>query len=87
MAAGRPLVASRVGGLPDLVEDGVTGLLVAPGDPDALAAAVRSLLENPERAELMGRAARERWEEHYSLAPFYQKTRKVYEEAIEHLPR
>lgn len=87
MAAGRPLIASRVGGLPDIVEDGVTGLLVPPGDVPALAAAIKSLLDEPERAELMGNAARERWEESFSLPPFYRRTQEVYEEAILSLPR
>ena len=46
MAAGVPLVASAIGGIPELVEDGVTGLLVPPGDPAALAAAIRQLLDD-----------------------------------------
>lgn len=82
MAAGRPLIATRVGGLPDLVEDGVTGVLIAPGDPKALAETIRGLLADPARAEAMGRAARARWEELYSPAPFYHATQKVYDEAI-----
>src|SRR4051812_4661826 len=57
MAAGTPVVATRVDGLPELVEDGVTGALVEPGDPAALAVAVLDVLEH--RAE-MGAAARER---------------------------
>jgi glycosyltransferase involved in cell wall biosynthesis len=61
MAAGTPVVATRVGGLPELVEDGVTGALVAPGDPAALAAGVLRVLE---QRELMGARARER------VAPF-----------------
>jgi glycosyltransferase involved in cell wall biosynthesis len=87
MAAGRPLVATRVGGLPDLVADGVTGLLVPPGDPEALSDALALLLAEPARAEEMGRAARARWEKHFSLAPFYERTQAVYEEAIDTLPR
>lgn len=60
MAHGRPVVASAVGGLPDAVEDGVTGLLVPPGDPTALRAALDRLLGDvPLRARL-GSAARER---------------------------
>ena len=87
MAAARPLIATRVGGIPDLVEDGVTGLLIPPGDAGALAEAVKTLLDDPARAEAMGRAARERWEEHFSLAPFFSRTEAVYEEAIHALSR
>ena len=86
MAAGRPVIATRVGGLPDLVEDGVTGLLIPPNDPAALAAAIQKLLDAPPLAEEMGRAARERWEENFSLAPFYRRTMDAYE-AIDALSR
>lgn len=55
MAAGRPVVASATGGIPDLVEEGVTGVLVAPDDHVALAAALRALLSDPEQAAAMGR--------------------------------
>jgi glycosyltransferase involved in cell wall biosynthesis len=48
---GRPVVGSRVGGIPDLVHDGVNGLLVEPGDADALPDALVRLLTNRERAE------------------------------------
>lgn len=57
MNAGTPVVATQVGGLAEVVADGVTGRLVEPADPDALAAAVLEVLE---RREAMGRAARER---------------------------
>lgn len=82
MAAGRPLVASRVGGLPDLVEDGVTGLLVAPGDASALAAALDSLLKDPARAQALGRAGRERWRRLFSPEPFFTTTALAYDEAL-----
>lgn len=59
-AAALPVVASDVGQLGDLVHDGVTGLLVPPSDPAALAAAVDGLVSVPERAERMGRAGRRR---------------------------
>ena len=60
MASGRPVVATRVGGVPDLVEDGVTGLLVPPEDPAALVEAIGALLADPERRRIFGRAGRER---------------------------
>ena len=54
MASGRAVVSTSISGIPELVEDGVSGLLVPPGDPAALAAAMRTLLENRERAREMG---------------------------------
>lgn len=86
MSMGRPVIASRVGGLPDLVEDGVTGLLVAPGDAGALAAALSSLLLDPEKSAALGRAARARWEKEFGLSTFYETTQQIYEEATAHLP-
>ena len=60
MAVGRPVVAAANGGIVDLVDDGVTGLLVPHGDPTALAAALTTILDDPRRAEAMGRAGLER---------------------------
>jgi len=60
MQAGRPVVASRVGGIPEAAVDGVTGLLVPPGDPAALAGAVDRLLADRPTAAAMGRAAQDR---------------------------
>ena len=57
-AAGTPVIASRLGSLADLVEDGVTGLVVAPGDPADLARAVARILDDPQAARRMGDAAR-----------------------------
>jgi len=67
MAAGRPVVATRTGGLPEVVEDSVTGTLVEPGDPSGLSAAVDRLLSD---AALRGRMGREGWRvarEHFGL--------------------
>jgi glycosyltransferase involved in cell wall biosynthesis len=57
-AAGRPAVATRVGGVADVVRDGKTGLLVPPGDPHAVAAGISALLDDPDRARKLGEAAR-----------------------------
>lgn len=65
-ALARPVVASRVGGLSDVVEDGVSGLLVPPADPLALAAAISELLADPERANAFGRAGRARVEDRFT---------------------
>lgn len=56
MAAGHPVVASRVGAIPEIVEDGVSGLLVAPGSSDALARAIDELIRNPQTAKRLGDA-------------------------------
>jgi len=61
MAWGRPVVASRVGGLPELIEDGVTGRLVPAGDAEQLAEALAGLARDPAARQAMGRAARQRF--------------------------
>ncbi|PYO38146.1 MAG: hypothetical protein DMD29_14165 [Gemmatimonadetes bacterium] len=58
MARGKPVVATEVGGIPEIIQHGVTGLLVPPGDESALADAIGSLLENRAAAADMGQKAR-----------------------------
>ena len=60
MAAGRPVVSTRVGGVPDLVEDGLTGLLTPPDDPEALASALSALFRDPVRRRALGAAGQKR---------------------------
>jgi glycosyltransferase involved in cell wall biosynthesis len=67
MAAARPVVATRVGGCPELIDDGVTGLLVPPHDPPRLAAALARVLSEPLVAAEMGRAARRRVAERFTV--------------------
>jgi glycosyltransferase involved in cell wall biosynthesis len=66
MAVGRPVIASRLGGLPFTVVDGATGLLFEPGNPHDLAARIEQLLDDPGLRERLGLAGRRRFEEHYS---------------------
>ena len=61
MSVGTPLVASRVGGIPEIIRDGVDGFLVPPDDPDALTEKILFLLENPDLRQQMGRDARQRF--------------------------
>lgn len=82
MSMGRPLVAASVGCLPDLVEEGRTGLLVAPCDPGALAAGLKRLLENPGLAEELGRRGKERFEETFGVERFGALTERLYEESL-----
>ncbi len=81
MASARPVVASKVGGIPDLVEDGVTGLLVPPGDPAALADALNNLLLDPGRLNEMSHAARLRAEERYGMDTHIDNILSLYDEA------
>jgi glycogen synthase len=87
MACEVPVVASAVGGIVEVVEDGVTGLLVPPGRPDALAAALRRVLEDPTRGQVMGRAGRKRVEEKFSWASVAERTERLYAEAIAEFKR
>jgi glycogen synthase len=82
MACETPVVASAVGGILEVVEDGKTGVLVEPGRPDALVAAIRALLEDPARGRAMGRAGRRRVEAHFSWVSVATRTREVYQDAI-----
>jgi len=82
MAWGRPVVASAVGGLVDAVEDGVTGLLVPPGDVAALREAIERLLGDAELRERLGAAARERAAQRFSLEAAAVEQQAVYAEAI-----
>jgi starch synthase len=83
MACSTPVVASRVGGIPEVVVDGETGLLVEPGDPAALAAALRRVLDDPARAARMGETGRRRVEAHFSWDRIAERTLEVYQQAIE----
>jgi alpha-maltose-1-phosphate synthase len=87
MACETAVVASAVGGIVEVVEDGVTGLLVPPGRPDDLAAAIRKLLDDPERARRMGREGRRRVEETFSWASVAERTAEVYRDAIDEFRR
>jgi colanic acid/amylovoran biosynthesis glycosyltransferase len=83
MAHGRPVVASAVGGLLDLVVDGETGLLVPPGDVRALRAALERLLADADLRRRMGAAARERIRTRFSWDAVTRATIALYERALE----
>jgi glycosyltransferase involved in cell wall biosynthesis len=82
MSAGRPVVATAVGGLPELVEDGVTGILIPPRDPAALAEAVGGLLTDPERRERLGAAGRSLREREYSFESYMQRLEGLYQSLL-----
>jgi len=80
---GKPVVCSRIGGLPEIVEDGVTGLLFEPGNADDLAEKVRALLDRPADCRRMGLAAREKALSEYSPEKYYDRLMEVYKIAVE----
>lgn len=80
MAAGRPAVCTAVGGIPELVEEGVTGHLVPPRDPPALARHLMALLGDRERARAMGRAGRTRVEAEFGFERFVRDAAAALEE-------
>ncbi|HIE13427.1 MAG TPA: glycosyltransferase family 1 protein, partial [Desulfotomaculum sp.] len=83
MAVGRPVVGSAVGGIPDMVQDGATGFLVPPGDPETLADRLSWLLSRPEEAAVMGKRARAFAAEFFSPGAYQQAYRQLFAKAAE----
>jgi glycosyltransferase involved in cell wall biosynthesis len=82
MASGLPVVASRVGGVPEIVADGETGFLVAPGDVDELRDRLAQLLGDPGLAMKMGRRAREMIVEHFTWEHCAARCLAAYQELL-----
>ena len=82
MAAGKPVVATRGGGVPEIVEDGRTGILVPMGDSQAMAKAICQILSDPAEAKEMGTRARQRVAEHFTLQQTARRVEAVYEEML-----
>lgn len=80
MACGAPVIASRSGGIPELVEEGITGRLVPPDDARALAAAIEELVADPVRGLEMGARGRRRVEAHFTIDRFVSRTLAVYDD-------
>ena len=84
MALGKPVVAARSGGISEVVQDGQTGLLVPPGDPQALAEALWYLLQHPEQAQAMGVAGRQRVERYFTVERMARTTLQMYQQVLGH---
>ena len=82
MAAARPIVATRAGGMPEVVVDGETGVLVPIRDPEQLAGAIVRLLKDPALRSRFGQAGLARVREEFSLARMVDATVAVYEQAL-----
>jgi len=83
LAVETPVIGTRLEGVPELITDGETGLLVPPRNPDALAQAMLRVVENPARARAMARAGRKRVEAHFSTAVKVERTEALYRRLIE----
>jgi len=84
-ARGVPVIATDIGGTPELVRHGADGLLVPPDDADALAAALRMLVDDPARARSMGKAARQKIEQRFTRAHYEERQIEVYR-SLAHQP-
>ena len=82
MAAAKPVVCSRIGGLPEIVDEGVAGLLFQPGDARDLAEKIRYLWDRPDLCRKMGQAGREKVFREYSLQRHYDRLMAAYERAL-----
>jgi len=83
MAAGRAVVSTRVAGIPELIEDGVSGVLVAPGDEEALADAIERLARDPASRTALGRKARERVVQRFRLSRNTRAFAQLFDESAE----
>jgi glycosyltransferase involved in cell wall biosynthesis len=82
MAAGLPIIATRVGGIPELVDDGEQGVLVTPGDSEGLAGAIERVIQDPSLRARLGQSARTRARGEFSLSVTVQNYDRVYRQAL-----
>lgn len=87
MASGLPVIATAVGGNPELVLEGHTGHLVPAADPSALASTIAELAKTPEKAHAMGNAGRKRIEAQFSMTAMVNSYMQVYDSQLDRLPR
>jgi glycosyltransferase involved in cell wall biosynthesis len=83
MALSRPVIATRIGGSIEQVEDGITGYLVEPGDVESMAVGLEKLLEDPGRRRLFGENGRVHFLEQFEFEPFYQKILDLYNQVVQ----
>ena len=82
LALGRPVVATRVGGIPEVITDGETGLLAEPADALSLAKCIQQLLEDNSMAARIGKAGRTRVEEEFTARTMAEKTIGLYKKVL-----
>jgi glycosyltransferase involved in cell wall biosynthesis len=82
MAHGLPCVATAVGGVPDTMRDGAEGLIVKPGDAEALAGAIASLIDDRSRRSQLATAARQRAIDDFSIDALARRCEAIYRQAL-----
>jgi glycosyltransferase involved in cell wall biosynthesis len=82
MSYGLPVVCSRIGGLPEIVEDGINGLLYEPGNADELADRIRTLWQNPALRQRLGEAGRKKLNKEYDANRLLDRIFEIYEKVI-----
>ena len=82
MMFGKPVVGCRAGGMKEVIEEGVTGLLAEPGDAQTLSAALNVLLADPDKREAFGKAGRERYLRHYTREILTDRTLEFYRHVL-----
>ena len=82
MACGKPVVASRVGGIPEIVEDGKTGILIKPADDKAIADAVIRILSDDKMAEALGTAGKERAARYFDIRSQVKEIERIIDEQL-----
>ena len=82
MALSRPVVASKTGGVPEVVDDGENGLLVEPGNPEAIAEAIESLIKQVGKAGQLGRNGRVRVSQNFTASTMAKKTANLYRRLV-----
>jgi glycosyltransferase involved in cell wall biosynthesis len=81
MRAGLPVIATSVSGIPEEIDDGISGLLTQPRDPKSIAAALRKLIENPDLRRAMGLAARRKYLQEFTAVRMYKEIIQIYDKA------
>lgn len=82
MSLGKPVIGSRIGGIPEQIRDGIEGILFTPGNTQALAEAMDTLVEDPEKARVMGINGRQRLSEKYALSGHMETLQALYKELL-----
>ena len=78
MAAQLPIIATNVGGIPEMIENNINGILIEPKNPDLIRKKITYLINNPEKTQAMAQKARQKAEQEFSLDRMIEKTKRVY---------